>query len=323
MFHAFWFLALMTLSVQDDPFLLEGHGETVEAVAVCSKEGWIASGDWDGRIRIWDLEAKRSLREIEGHAGKMINDLDAAPAAGILATAGDDGFVKLWDVSSGKKLQELRAAEFIVKCVALTSDGKHVATRGGEWDDEAHVWDVAQGVVIHRIQGFDDSIMALDFDDAGKHLAAGTRDGRVRIFEIGKPEALALFELGEMNIYDLAFSPSGQHLAAACGDHSVRVLDLEGKKEIARLSPIAAGEDDGNGMVEVVWAPDGKTLLTASTDNTARVWLLEKKTELARFEGHAESTSGVTFSKDGSWVISCGDDNLLRVSPMKAKKAKG
>ena len=42
---------------RDQPALLEGHNNTVEAVAVAPDGSWLASGDSHGVLRIWDAAA--------------------------------------------------------------------------------------------------------------------------------------------------------------------------------------------------------------------------------------------------------------------------
>lgn len=42
---------------------LSGHSDCVYSLAVSPGEKWLASGSWDGQIRIWDLATKKSIRE--------------------------------------------------------------------------------------------------------------------------------------------------------------------------------------------------------------------------------------------------------------------
>lgn len=311
------FIATLTL-LQDDlqSFQLPAHTSVVEGIAVASKEGLLASADWDGKLRLWDLsKKKKSLHEIDAHPGKMINGLDAAPLVGRVATAGDDGTVRVWDVATGKKLHEVRVAEFIVNCVALSPDGQRIATRYGEWDDEVRIWDAATGETVYAWKGIEDGTMSLAFDTHGQRLAAGSYDGRIRIWKLGEDEPAALFEIGDHNIYDLAFSPDGRQLAAACGDHSVRIFDPAAKKELARYAKSGAGEgDDGQGMVEVAWSPDGEQVVAGSTDGIVRIWSVKTGRPIAELPELEESISAIAVTAKGDRLLYSGGDGVVRVT---------
>jgi hypothetical protein len=68
----------------------------------------------------------------------------------------------------------------------------------------------------HRFTGFRTTVEGLSFAPDGRSLAAGARDGRIRVWEVasGREKADLDWKSGKVN--DLAFSPDGSTVAAAC-----------------------------------------------------------------------------------------------------------
>jgi WD40 repeat protein len=66
----------------------------------------LASGSYDGTIRLWDLASGRELRRLEGHTDGVIS-VAFAPDGRSLASGSWDKTIRLWDVASGKELRRL------------------------------------------------------------------------------------------------------------------------------------------------------------------------------------------------------------------------
>jgi hypothetical protein len=88
------------------------------------------------------------------------------------------------------------------------------------------LWDATTGERVHRFTGFRRTVQALAFSPDGRLLAAGSREGRVRVWEVpsGRERVELDYESGKVN--DLAFSPDGSTAAAGCSK-GVVVWDLD------------------------------------------------------------------------------------------------
>src|SRR5690606_12550519 len=104
-----------------------------------------ASGETDGRIRLWSLLEQRPLGELEAHSGP-VTALHFLPEGRFLASGGADGTLRLWDVGS------MELAETCGwKAGAVTHFAMHVRERFvvafddgalamGRWRDDAPRW---------------------------------------------------------------------------------------------------------------------------------------------------------------------------------------
>ena len=66
---------------------------------------WLATGSWDGKVQIWNIEAKAKT-DLGSHPGKVWRVI-AAENSKTIITSGTDGLVKIWDITSGKETHSL------------------------------------------------------------------------------------------------------------------------------------------------------------------------------------------------------------------------
>ena len=100
-------------------------GGEVYAAAYSDSGALLATGSFDGTVRVWNAASGRLLRTLDGHTGP-ISDLSFSEDGGQLATASGDGTAKLWDLLSG------RAVEDLARPSRLGDDG---GVRSGRPDD--------------------------------------------------------------------------------------------------------------------------------------------------------------------------------------------
>src|SRR4029453_2549740 len=81
--------------------LLEGHENSVGAVAVSPSGRQLASGGVDTSVRVWDLRTRRALRALSGHTAE-VTSVCFSPDGRYVASASRDKTVRLWDVGAGK-----------------------------------------------------------------------------------------------------------------------------------------------------------------------------------------------------------------------------
>ena len=124
----------------------QAHTAAVQALAFSPDEHTLATGSWDGTIKLWNLE-NGALLWMGQHTGS-IHRLVFTPDGRTLASGGDDAAIRLWDVSTGKHLQTLSCQSSAVYALAWSPDGGLLAS--GSFDGSIQLWEMQGGSVRHR-----------------------------------------------------------------------------------------------------------------------------------------------------------------------------
>ena len=80
----------------------------VRGVALSTDGRLLASGSWNGTIRLQDAATGRLQATLQGHTSVIWN-LALSADARLLASCSEDGTIRLWEAGSGACLRTLRA----------------------------------------------------------------------------------------------------------------------------------------------------------------------------------------------------------------------
>jgi WD40 repeat protein len=116
---------------------LEGPRSRIEALAVSPEGRLAATGDIDGTLALWDLQANAAVR-VSPLSPRDFRSMAFSPDGSTLATGGYDHEVTLWDVESGKRLMELKGHIGPVYSITFSPSGAELLSTSG--DTSALVW---------------------------------------------------------------------------------------------------------------------------------------------------------------------------------------
>lgn len=180
-----------------------------------------------------------------------------------------------WLPSRGKETQVLLRHSNQVRCVAVSADGKVVAS--GCINTRVKVWDTGTGRMRLVLEQHRGAILAVALTADGRTLASGGGDNAVRVCDTSVGKVWESFTGDWTSVTGLTFTPDGKGLAAACSD-GVRLWDLASGK-LRRKFP------GGNRPRSVAITSDGRILASGNLDGTVRLWSLSSGKEMRAIRG--------------------------------------
>jgi predicted Zn finger-like uncharacterized protein len=214
-----------------------------------------------------------------------------------LVTFSQDGQVRIRDAHTGNLLQVLGSHREPLRAIAMSGDGKFVATGG--YGDQIKIWDLASGREAKSIHWPLSMVTSLDLNDDATVLLVGSGTG-ARLFRIRDEMQLASVPASDRGQVDL--HPDGRQFAYTTRT-SFHVVDLNGKEIFQVDIP----------TMDVAFSPDGKYLATTHRDWSVRIWKLADGSLFRKLHGHKRAGADVIWDPEGKRIISTSFDNLIKV----------
>jgi WD40 repeat protein/transcriptional regulator with XRE-family HTH domain len=290
----------------------QAHADTVErALAFSPDERLLATGSWDGTIKLWEVESGALLWT--GWQTDLVESLAFAPDGQRIASCGDDATIRLWDATSGANVQTI-AAQGTLYAVAWSSDGTHLASSC--FDGRIQVWELRArqpATCVQTLEGHTNWVLGLAFAPDGAQLASASWDGTVRLWDVASGRCLHTLEGHTDRVYTVAWSPDGRTVASAGFDHTIWLWDAEPGRYRMALPGHSAP------VYSIAFTPDNRLLLSGSEDRTMRVWEVESGHCMRIMQGYAAALYDVAWSPDGQRLASVGTDMLVTLWEVAAE----
>ena len=246
----------------------------VLAVAFSPDGRYIATGDDQGDVGLWDLDSSRNVWWMR--LGGEVVVVTFSPDGRYIAADGSDSngpYVAVLGVDSGTEIQRTGVGDTTdratrINSIAFSPNGNYVAI--GVDLPYAWIWNLSDG----RLNGWAtigvSEVYAVAFSPNGRYLATGDDAGNANLWEVSSwwtdnADGISMTPGG--NVYAVAFSPNEPYLAADGYDGnntSITIWDVirEGKVR----------EMDAGNVFELAFRPDGRYLAAGDEDGIITFW---------------------------------------------------
>jgi len=169
------------------------------------------------------------------------------------------------------------------------------------------------------LPGHEEAILHVSFSSDGKHLASGSGDATVRIWDV-MTETPKLTLRGHRGwVMAVAWSPNGKKLASGAMDKEIRIWNPETGRPIGKT---LKGHTDG--VIALAWEPmladvECSRLASASRDGTIRVWDTIRSVQLFLLSGHTKPIRALKWGGCGL-IYSGSVDRSVRAWDVKNQK---
>ena len=196
--------------------------------------------------------------------------------------------------------RELRTFPGALSPIAVSPDGRLLASTGDETPVPVHLWDVETGLRLATLRGHGQELKALDFSPDGTLLVSGSADRTARVWRVATREQVAVLSGHQGPVLAVRFLTSGTRIATSSADATARVWDLAGHQ----LATLRGHTEAVNAIAP---SSDGLQLATGSDDGTVKVWDVNAFTQVVTLADRRPGPiMSVQFSPDGHHLASTG-----------------
>jgi WD40 repeat protein len=171
---------------------LAGHTDWVLSLTFSPDGKQLASGGYDGNVRLWDVAGNKLLITASARPPVPPNTPPSPPN--------------------------------VIWALAYSPDGKLLALGGS--DGPIHLVNPADGKIVRSMPGHTSAVTALAFHPSGTLLVSGSKDRTVKLWNPTNGQAIKSLDGHLAWVQGLVFMAQGTRVASVSADHTVRLWDL-------------------------------------------------------------------------------------------------
>ena len=289
------------------------HPKPVTAARFSPDDQRVATGDFDGSLRIWNANSGKLLQQIEAHE-VIINDVAFSPDGKRVVTVSDDKSAKVWKVQSGELVCDLKGHSDKITSVAFQADGKRIASGA---IDGLRFYDGKTYELIHHCTADRPAsipIFQMNWHPKKDRLLTISRDDTMLVWnpisgEID-PSWTWVNELPELEYWfgndAIRWSPNADRILAI--GHWSALIDC------------ADGEAPQKGQVHSTnqsrcggWSKDGKYFVLGGESLELLFFDAATQKEVGRIRGHEGILTDFCLDSAGTRILTASEDGSAKI----------
>jgi WD40 repeat protein/serine/threonine protein kinase len=179
------------------------------------------------------------------------------------------------------------------------------------WDLRGWEWRYLHRAALrlHCLRGHTQEVTGVCFSPDGKHLASGSRDKTVKVWDVQTGQQVLSLKGHTDGVNSVCFSPDGNRLASASAGLEWKDGDIKKRWGEVKVWNAQTGQQvlslkgPTDAIFSVCFSPDGKHLAGAS-GSELKVWDAQTGQQVLALKGHTDATRSVCFSPDGQRLAS-------------------
>jgi WD40 repeat protein len=288
-------------TVEPPSMVFENAHSGGSTVAFSHSGDVLASGGWEGGLRLWHAARQRQVAGWKAHDGS-VNGIGFTADDQYIITAGYDGVLAEWD--RGGRLGRQRSTPSSVMHMVVNAASGRIIT--GHADGSVRIWRLSDFSLLRARELHDGVVKAVAIDPVRQRYASSGADGVVYVFDESGPARP--LESPPLDAWTLAFSPDGQSLYGGGWFRLFRWRLSDGAVESLSTRH--------HGIIRSIqFVNGGNELATISRQTDRSVYFLDPQSgEITRkFRQHELCGAAVAVSGDGRYLGTTSDDASVRI----------
>jgi WD40 repeat protein len=265
------------------------HPDTVQCLAWSSDGKKLASGAFR-RVVIWNPESLVAERQITDGLSDRITALRFLPDGTQIVIAdgrhAESGMVRIAGMADGKLQSSWLAHEDTIFDLAVSADGKLLATAGG--DKFVKLWELAAHKEIAKLEGHVSQVLSLAFDSTATHLISGGADQQLKVWDVKTRERITALGTHTSAINAVTWTGAGAVFAATDAGAVFSYTEVQGD---------GAGERSAGGKERKLEAAGSTLYCLASSPNGERIFAGSHDGQLVAWNKDGKITSRLNVNE--------------------------
>ena len=335
---------------------LSGHGDWVRSVEFHPDNVHLVSASDDGTVRVWDIRSKS--QRIFRRMPEYVTGALFSPDGKKVVTSSRDGLVGIWKADAAESFRPRGMHSGWVNAIAISPDGKRIAS--GSTDMTVRLIDLEPVLKEQTFPGHDANCSHIASLPSGDGVVSAGRDDRLFLWKTGNNDPLweasdvprisslavhptnAVVYTGHLSgietrslkdgsllpltfenvsswINTIDISPDGKLMAAGGANlHHAAIWDAGKGGAPLKILPTPVE----TGILTTRFSPDAKTLAIGGEDGSIWLWHVDSEADepYMTIPAHGDAVFSISFSKDGTLLLSSGKDKYARVWDIKTGK---
>jgi WD40 repeat protein len=292
--------------IKPDPFSLETtfrNSSMVFCLAKTPDNKYIASGDFEGNVKLWSMETKNLYATLKTQEG-WVNTIAFSPNNKLIAFGGSDNSVKIWNIKTNELFNNFSGFTQSINAVYFLNDSLLLIAA-----NELRLYNIITNEILNKFSYNDITILSLDVNPAKTTAAIGLKDNDIIIIDLNSFSKIKTLVRHQNEVSALAFSPDGKTLTSGSMDSTIIFWDTKTWKH---TKTVRGHSEQINSLC---FSPDKRYLFSGGWDNQIMAYDL-KTFSGDIFRTHINVISSLLCIKD--YLISGSYDKTIKVWKLRS-----
>eukprot|EP01080_Neovahlkampfia_damariscottae_P003594 gene3594-6329_t len=245
---------------------LKGHTKQVTNVSFNSNYDSLVSSSVDKTIRVWSFDSKKeeyTTNSIIKEHKDVVTDLTLHPSGNYLVSSSNDKTWKFHDLNTAKTILSNDTLDAKIQTCCFHPDG--ILLGFGDSNNVISIWNILENKIVAKYEGHTNEVVTMSFSENGYHLATGSTDGTVKLWDLKNSRNFQTFEIGSA-VKCVNFDHSGNYLSVGSASGSVQVFQNKIWEEISKH------QEHKKEVTGVCFGRDAQFLASVSLDRNLKFY---------------------------------------------------